>query len=169
MFLVALYPPSNIAREVSRYQESIFRSLGLLACRALPPQISLGFYTDLPKKPEGKALRQPSLLEIDGLKLAESAWYLSAKPCTTIETIIGWLSGQSCRPLYPTGAGFLLSHADRKITRPDLEDKLPEAGLGWSTSTLRCIHMQFQRQAVWWENCYYEEAWSLKVRRFLQE
>ena len=168
MFLVALYPPSNIAREVSRFLDVLFRRYGLTDGRVLPPHISLGFFSTRPEIPNNDAPNQPAILSLAGITTVERAAFLSVKPQSALRAIAGWTADPPIEPLYATGFGFLLARDAPADHLNDFEREAAKLDLKWSTSILRCHQLHIKNTQAWWEYCYFEEIWSKKVRRFLQ-
>ena len=161
MYLTALIPPSNIAREVALFQEHIFRRYGVAAGRVLPPHIAIRFNRQSPPKPDLKKQCQPAILQTAGIVRSGSSVFLSVEPEPVIHTISEWCSPSDAEAPYRAGVGFFIADA--------LMHDASWPAVNWSTSTLRCYELSINSPNAWWENCYYEEVWSVKVRRFLRE
>ncbi len=162
MYLVALFPPSNIQRVLSEIQRRVFQELSGAIALAIPPLVPLGFFAEKPDPPAVTAPIQECQLRSQDYIVSGNHVYLDIAPADEIARIRDPLVGGATTPLFPVLPGVPIGIGLRK---PETVLGWQTPGIGWKTCRLLCLGLEFEENAEWWENLVYRECWGVKLRR----
>ena len=163
MFLIALFPPSNIRHTLSQVQTRVFREFGSPVALAIPPVVPLGFYISRPDPPAGPIAPQSGSLSGAGYFVTGNHVYLDLAPAEVVGHVSKTLPVATAAPLFPVLPGVpvgleLTSPADSVVT-------WDAPAIGWKTCRVVCLQLFFDPAQAWWDNLAYEECWAEKLKR----
>jgi hypothetical protein len=167
-YLIALFPPGNIEREIIRIHTYFFSSYGFLSGQALPPHIPILFCSSVP---EEKSLSQEARLEDRAVETGALVYYrgclyLEANLEQTCRRIANRFKHRTGDRLFATFPGVFIAHQEGR--EPSLGDSTlwPSSiePLHWRTTSLGCLTIDPAEPDTWWEHLYWEQLFMQKCR-----
>jgi len=175
-YLVAVTLSEHASLKITDFRKKVFRELGAVSALALPPVIPLAWFPERPLVDNVPYIKSPDVVIRVGPAVRKAdVLFLSIPQTPALQVVLDWqklfghdeIKDDKRSMLFPVYPGIYIC-SDNTVDDSNDKNKLPVnpkmEKLTINDFRLTCFMLEYQSEKIWWEDLFYSQLWSKRVK-----